>query len=78
MTTTYETYEIRYSDGRRTEHDTYESAKDEILARWPDAEIGHDGDLSDGGKRTLCWSSEEESIDDNGARAVASIYGVRS
>lgn len=72
-------YTISYSDGRAsTEHETYEAAQDAIRAEWPDAEIGHDGDLTSGGDRTLCWACEEDSEDDDGARAVASIYEVQS
>jgi len=69
------TYEIKWSNGQsETGIESYEAAKDAVTARHPDAEIGHDGDLSDGGERTLCWATEEDSVDDDGARAVASIY----
>jgi hypothetical protein len=69
---------IRYSDGRsEVETDTYGEALDAITAEWPDAEIGHDGDLTDHGDRTLCWADEESSRNDDGAHAVASIYRAR-
>jgi hypothetical protein len=54
--------------------DTYETAQDAVRAQYPGAEIGHDGDLDDFGDRTLCWASEADSIDDDGANAIASIY----
>ena len=65
---------LSYTDGRSdVETETYEDAIAAIEAEWPDAEIGHDGDLTDGGDRTLCWSDEVSSRDDDGAHAVASI-----
>jgi hypothetical protein len=39
-----------------------------------DVEYGHDGDLRGGGDRTLFWRSAEESIDDDGARALGSVH----
>jgi len=68
------TYTISYSDGR-TDHgyESEEVAREAVRTRYPEAEIGHDGDLADGGDRTLCWATEEDSVDDDGARAVASI-----
>jgi hypothetical protein len=68
------TYEIRYSTGSTDTADTYEAAQDAVRARYPGAEIGHDGDLDDFGDRTLCWASAEDSVDDDGANAIASIY----
>ena len=66
-------YEISYTDGRTVETDSYEAAVATIEAEYPDAAIGHDGDLSDGGDRTLCWADEASSVNDDGAHAVASI-----
>ena len=69
------TYAIRCTNGRvLTGYETYEAAVEACESEWPDCEIGHDGDLSSGGDRTCVWASEEDSIDDDGARAVASIY----
>lgn len=68
------TYTVEYSNGRKVAHiETYEEAIAEVKSRYPDAAIGHDGDLTSGGDRTLCWASEEDSIDDDGARAAAEI-----
>jgi hypothetical protein len=67
-------YVISYTNGEADDtYETYEAAKDAILARWPDAEIGHDGDLDGFGDRTLFWADEDTSIDDDGARALGSI-----
>lgn len=67
-------YAIHTSNGRTlTGYETYEAAVEACEAEWPEAEIGHDGDLSDGGDRTLVWASAEDAADDDGARAVASI-----
>jgi len=65
------TYRIEYSDGRTVECETYEEAV-EIL----DAEcevVGHDGDLTEHGDRTLAWLTEEDSDNDAGANAYAEI-----
>jgi hypothetical protein len=68
------TFEIHRSDGRVTRHDSYTDALETCEAEWgEDVEIGHDGDLTDGGDRTLVWRDEASSIDDDGAHAVASI-----
>lgn len=66
-------YEIVRSSGSTTSHDTYRAAVDACKAEWSSAEIGHDGDLTCGGERTLVWADEMSSVDDDGARAVASI-----
>jgi hypothetical protein len=73
-------YAIHWSNGRIDGgYETMDAAQDAVLAAHPNAEIGHDGDLSGGGDRTLCWSTEEDSVDDDGARAVCSIWAeVRS
>lgn len=71
-----ESYRVRYSNGREVRGiESYDAAQAEVRSNYPDAAIGHDGDLSErSGERTLCWASEEESVNDDGARAVASIY----
>ena len=67
-------YRINYSNGQRAaDCETYDEAVSRIVAEYPDAEIGHDGDLSDGGDQTLCWADEASSEGDDGANAVASI-----
>lgn len=71
------TYTIKYSNGRTDTADTYDAAIEAVRAEYPDAEIGHDGDLENGGDRTLCWETEDEAADDDGASAIASIYEAR-
>lgn len=67
-------YKISYTNGERADSfDTLEEAKSAILARWPDAKIGHDGDLEGFGDRTLFWENEEASTEDDGAFALGSI-----
>jgi hypothetical protein len=66
-------YTINYTDGRKSECEDYDAALSAIASEYPDAEIGHDGDLTDGGDRTLCWANESGSINDARANAVASI-----
>ena len=67
-------YTIRFSNGdRESSYDSYAEAKEAILDRWPLAAIGHDGDLEHSGERTLFWETEDDSLDDDGARALGSI-----
>ncbi len=74
----YSSYEISYSDGRSATAETYDAAVETLRNEYPEAEIGHSGDLEDGGDRTLCWACEEDSKNDDGRRAVAAIRGVAS
>jgi hypothetical protein len=68
-------YTIEFANGETTEsYDEYDAAVAAVEARYPDAEIGHDGDLSEGGDRTLCWRTEADSVDDDGKRSVCAIY----
>jgi hypothetical protein len=70
-------YCITYANGDAAEYcDTYEEAVTLVESHWEDAEIGHDGDITDGGDRTLCWADEDSSQNDNGAKAVASIRRI--
>ena len=66
-------YEINYSNGTSTLANTYKTAIAAIRADYPSAVIGHDGDLSDGGDRTLCWADADDADNDDGANAVATI-----
>ena len=60
------------SGGRSVRAGTYSEALD-IARRAGATEIGHDGDLMGGGDRTLCWASEVDATDDDGARSLCSI-----
>jgi hypothetical protein len=62
--------------GRVVTASTWESVVRWIRERYPKAEIGHDGDLGDGGDRTLCWADEADAANDDGAKAIASITRV--
>lgn len=68
-------YKVTWSHTSQVERcDTYDEAVAIVLAVHPGASIGHDGDIASGGERTLAWSDEASSTDDDGARAVASIW----
>ena len=70
-------YRITYADGRDpSDAATYDHAIALCADRWPELEYGHDGDLTDGGDRTLVWACEADATDDDGARAVATIRRV--
>jgi len=65
---------VTYTTGERPDdYDSYQECVDAILARWPDAAIGHDGDLVSGGDCTLFWADAATSENDDGARALGSI-----
>ena len=66
--------QISYTDGTIDGgYETTEAALAAIEANYPDYWAGHDGDLADGGDRTLVWACEADSEDDDGARAIASL-----
>lgn len=68
-------YKINFSNGDSSAiYEDYDKAIEAIRELYGnDVEIGHDGDLSDGGDRTLIWENEEDSLNDSGYKAVASI-----
>jgi hypothetical protein len=68
------TYKITWSHGQ-TDYgfESLEAAEEAVRAVLADAEIGHDGDIGDGGERTLFWASEEDAENDDGAKAAGSI-----
>ena len=41
-----------------------------------DGVVGHDGDLSDGGDKTLIWSDEDSSVNDPGIHAIGAIRAI--
>ena len=68
-------YKVTWSHTSQVERfETYDEAVAAVVVVFPDASIGHDGDISGGGERTLVWRNEGAQIDDDGARAVASIW----
>ncbi len=71
-------YTVKWSNGAERRYETYEQAQAAVIDSYPEAEIGHDGDIADGGYRTLCWRTEDESVDDDGARAICSIWKDRT
>ena len=69
------TYRIIFADGDAPlDIDGWLNVEPTLATKYGHAvEIGHDGDLSDGGDRTLFWASAEDAEDDNGARAMGWI-----
>lgn len=67
-------YAIKHSHGQ-TEigFATYAEAIVAVGLVYPEVVIGHDGDISQGGERTLCWVSQEIAEDDDGSRACCVI-----
>jgi hypothetical protein len=72
------TFTIRHSNGRVESAETYAEAVAAVALQYDSCAIGHDGDLASGGDRTLVWACEADSVDDDGARAVASIRRVEA
>ena len=48
-------FTVKFISGAIQTSETLDDAKSSVYRLYPEAEIGHDGDLSDGGNRTLCW-----------------------
>lgn len=69
-------YQIRHALGQTEYYDTYEDCLASIENTYTDPVIGHDGDIPDGGRSTLVWSTEEEAAFDDGSRAIARIVEV--
>ncbi len=66
-------YQIELVGGTTSTRDTYTAAIAVVLSEYPDAVTSHDGDLSDGGDRTLCWADDAAAVNDDGANAIATI-----
>lgn len=72
-------FKIHYTDGSVSKtYDSTQECLDEIEGAYPDYFAGHDGDLSEGGDRTLVWANEAASEDDDGARAVAELRRAKA
>jgi hypothetical protein len=77
------TYRICWAyGGEWPGYPTHDAAVAAVFHECPDAEIGHDGDLTecphDPGARTLCWAGEDAAAGDDGARAIATIrHGIQ-
>jgi hypothetical protein len=68
------TYAIKHSHGvTETGFATYPEAVAAVGLVYASVVIGHDGDIAQGGERTLCWRSQEDAENDDGARACAVI-----
>jgi len=69
-----DTFTIIHGHGLTEPADTYEEALDRVCAVYgEDCVIGHDGDIDDGGERTLCWVDEQTADADDGSRACCVI-----
>lgn len=68
-------FKVVHSHGLTERADTYAEAESVVRAVYgADVTIGHPGDISDGGDRTLCWQGEPPE-DDAGSRACCYIAG---
>ena len=68
------TTKISYANGRTAVTcESYAEAVETIRGEYPDAEIGHDGDITTGGDSTLCWADADDAEGDAGRNAVAVI-----
>jgi len=66
-------YTIRHAHGATERHASYAQAIAAVRAVYRGAAIGHDGDIAQGGDRTLCWVDDETAAADDGSRACCSI-----
>lgn len=58
-------YRITYADGDTDSAYTYDSAIVRVLRLFPNALVGHEGDLEEGGDRTMCWVAADPPTDSN-------------
>ena len=71
MVTTYAV--VWAHGGTEAGYASHDAAADAVRSVYPDAEIGHDGDATEGGESTLCWRDAASSVEDPGVHAVAQI-----
>ncbi len=76
-------YDVRYWEGGQWVQpwalsDSYEEALVQVREDFPDAVIGHDGDLSDGGDRTFCWEDAAHAVGQQIDNACVVIYRRRA
>lgn len=74
------TYKITHSHGvTESGIETYEEAVSRVREVYgAECQIGHSGDISDGGRKTLCWADEAASNNDDGSHACAAIRRVEA
>lgn len=73
------TYKIIWSHGQTDRgFETLDDAEEAVRSVLSEAEIGHSGDLRDGGERTLFWSSADLADNDDGARAAGEIRALHA
>lgn len=68
------TYSIKWAHGQMDSFDTYEEAVAAVHSvLGVKAEIGHSGDINDGGETSLFWADAEDAENDDGVRAKGKI-----
>ena len=67
------TYTVYVGGGNTIDFRSIKAATAFIRRTWPEAVVGHDGDLSDGGDRTWCWADDASAVNDDGGNAIATI-----
>ena len=66
-------FSVTHRHGITEIYNTYDEAVAALVSVYSTPEIGHPGDISEGGETTLVWGSAELSQDDDGSRACAKI-----
>ena len=66
-------FTVKFTSGMVETFETSDAAKASVRRLYPEAKIGHDGDLTEWGDRTLCWKTETDSVNDDGRKSVAVI-----
>jgi hypothetical protein len=54
-------------------YETYRQALQHMRDEQPGCTIGHLGDLTDGGDRTLVWKSDDDAAGNDGSKAIGMI-----
>ena len=71
-------YIIEFANGDAPiEVDGYLDVEPTLRAKYGHrVEIGHNGDLSDGGERTLFWADKKDAENDDGANALGEVRSL--
>lgn len=67
------TYLVRIMSEPIVLADSYNEAVETVRRHLPGCELGHPGDITDGGDRTLVWVDEADAEGDDGSQAIAEI-----
>lgn len=66
-------FAVTHSHGLTEKFSTYEEAIAAIDSIYSDVVVGHPNDITEGGPRTLCWTSQDDADNNDGSRACCVV-----